>query len=643
MAISLAVPLAYFIAAHGRVAGVLEMRAEGYSNAVAETAGQSPAMWNALLGSQDADTATDFSRFEIAGSDDPETMVHTPEDRLVFARDGRAIIVVPSATPLDWPTLSRRLPVLQNRHEIGQVEIARSIRPVVINTAAIGVVAVGLGMLLLLVLRIVPLRLMREALHRASYLSAHDALTGLPNRTLLADRLEQALATAIRSGSHVALLCLDLDHFKIVNDTLGHAAGDTVLCTMATRLRRSLRENSTLARVGGDEFVVILPEVSGPLHVEKIAARLIDAVRAPVILDGQSVFVGLSVGIALGAGDTAPAELTKQADMALYQAKEAGRGVHRFFAPEMNERLQRRRVLENDLRQALASGEITLAYQPQIDSLSGKIIGAEALMRWTRLGEGPISPAVFIPLAEDTGVIGALGVWLLQEACREAAAWPAPMSIAVNVSPVQFRLGDFTATVRAALAASGLHASRLELEVTESILLNDTEETLAIFGELREMGVRIAMDDFGTGYSSLGYLQKFRFDKIKIDKSFVAELGNNMNSAAIVRAVVGLSQALGLTINAEGVENDEQIALLRAYGCQEMQGFRYWAPMPANELRELVVPGSPTRGHGAGHAVVSFAQHHDPVAGVGRQMRREMPELARRVLVQEHDPHAAVL
>ena len=276
--------------------------------------------------------------------------------------------------------------------------------------------------------------------------------------------------------------------------------------------------------------------------------------------------------------------------MALYQAKEAGRGVYRFFAPEMNERLQRRRVLEIDLHMALEKGEIALNYQPQIDAVSGAILGAEALMRWNRPGEGEISPAVFIPIAEETGLIGMLGVWLLHEACREANSWAKPISIAINISPVQFRQGNFTETVRTALGEFGLDPARLELEVTEGILLNDTDETLAILATLRDMGVRIAMDDFGTGYASLGYLQKFRFDKIKIDRSFIERLGTDRNSDAIVRAVVGLSEALGLTANAEGVETDKQIALLRAYGCQEVQGFHYWPAMPGGELRQLIEP-----------------------------------------------------
>ncbi len=306
------------------------------------------------------------------------------------------------------------------------------------------------------------------------------------------------------------------------------------------------------------------------------------------MLNGQQAFVGLTIGIALGDGDISSSDLSIHGDVALYQGKSAGRGVYRFFEPEMNARLKQRRAMEHDLRHALENGELSLHYQPQIDAATTVITGAEVLMRWSRTGQEPVSPAVFIPIAEETGLIGPLGLWLLTEACSEAAKWPKTMSVAINVSPVQFRLGNFVESVRAALQTSGLNPARLELEVTESILLSDTDETLAILAELRTMGVRMVMDDFGTGYASLGYLQKFRFDKIKIDKSFIDEIGTNPNSAAIVRAVVGLSEALGLTINAEGVETEDQARLLRAYGCHEIQGFHYWAPMPSSDLHQLI-------------------------------------------------------
>ena len=424
---------------------------------------------------------------------------------------------------------------------------------------------------------------------------------------MLADRLEMSLLAARRSGVQIAMMCLDLDHFKDVNDTLGHAAGDALLRTVTARLRSCLRDSDTLARVGGDEFVVIQPGVRLPQEAGALASRLIAATREPILIEGQQVFVGLSIGIAVSAPDVSAAELAKQADVALYGAKADGRGQFCVFAPEMNVVLQNRRAMENDLRAALESGGVAVHYQPQINVASGEIIGAEALMRWTRPGHGAVSPTVFIPVAEETGLIVALGGWLLGEACREASSWPFPWHVAVNVSPVQFRVEGFLDSVRAALALvqaldeaqdddsvraalaqSGLDPRRLELEITEGILLSDTEETLTILEQLRALGVRLALDDFGTGYASLGYLQKFRFDKVKIDRSFVRNLGVDKNAAAIVRAVVGLCDALGMSTIAEGVENQDQVATLRAQGCREAQGFLYWSPMSAQALHGVI-------------------------------------------------------
>jgi diguanylate cyclase (GGDEF)-like protein len=397
-----------------------------------------------------------------------------------------------------------------------------------------------------------------------------------------------ALLAARRSGVRVAMLFLDLDHFKEVNDSLGHAAGDALLREVTTRLRGCLRESDTLARVGGDEFAVIQPGVRLPQEAGALATRLIAATREPVMLDGQQVFIGLSVGIAISTPDVDAAELAKQADVALYGAKTDGRGQFRVFVPEMNVILQSRRAMENDLRGALENDSLAVHYQPQIDVASGEIVGAEALMRWTRPGHGAVSPAAFIPVAERTGLIVPLGAWLLGEACREAIGWPVPWHVAVNVSPVQFRVDGFLDSVRDALAQSGLDPQRLELEITEGVLLNDTEETLMILEQLRALGVRLALDDFGTGYASLGYLQKFRFDKVKIDRSFVRNLSIDHKAAAIVRAVVGLCDALGMSTIAEGVENDDQLAILRAQGCREVQGFLYWAPMAPHMLNRVI-------------------------------------------------------
>ena len=587
LAVALAFPAAYFISAYDRLIGEMEARAEIYADSVSGAAAESPELFNAFLGSAEID----LTGLAIAAQDDAQTMPRPPERRRVFAADGHVILDVPTRQPLAWPTLSRRMPVTQNGNRLGDIEIVGSLRPQLLVTLAVAAGSFTLGMLLLMVLRVIPLRLMRDALDRASFLSLHDQLTGLPNRSLLADRLEQALSSSRCDGARVALFCLDLDHFKEVNDTLGHAAGDALLRTIVARLRACIRGADTLARLGGDEFAVVAPAIHKPLDAEALANRFIEAARDPVTLDGQQVFIGMSAGIAFSAPDLDAAELTKQADVALYQAKAAGRGGYCFFAPEMNAGLQRRRMMGNELRAAFGRGELAIHYQPQIELATGKILGAEALMRWIRAGEVQAPPETFIPVAEENGLIGKIGAWLLQAACRDAAGWPASMTVAVNISPVQFRLSGFLGSVRAALAETGLDPRRLELEITEGVLLNDTEETLAILGKLRAIGVRLAMDDFGTGNSSLGYLQKFRFDKIKIDRSFVQNLGADPNAAAIVRAVVGLGDALGAATNAEGVESDEQAKLLRGHGCHEVQGFLYWRPMPADAIRTLLDDG----------------------------------------------------
>jgi len=584
LAIALAIPAAYFLSANNRILGVIEVRAQIYGDQVTDIASQNPELWNAFF----ADNKIDLTGLAIAAPDYEQVTGHAPERRRVFAGDGHLLLDVAPAQPLAWPTVSWRTPVLQNGNRLGEVEIARSLRPELVNTLEIAIGSFTFGGLLLIVLRVIPLRLMREALDRVAYLSAHDQLTGLPNRAVLADRLEMSLLAARRSGVQIAMMCLDLDHFKDVNDTLGHAAGDALLRTVTARLRSCLRDSDTLARVGGDEFVVIQPGVRLPQEAGALASRLIAATREPILIEGQQVFVGLSIGIAVSAPDVSAAELAKQADVALYGAKADGRGQFCVFAPEMNVVLQNRRAMENDLRAALESGGLAVHYQPQINVASGEIIGAEALMRWTRPGHGAVSPTVFIPVAEETGLIVALGGWLLGEACREASAWPFPWHVAVNVSPVQFRVEGFLDSVRAALAQSGLDPRRLELEITEGILLSDTEETLTILEQLRALGVRLALDDFGTGYASLGYLQKFRFDKVKIDRSFVRNLGVDKNAAAIVRAVVGLCDALGMSTIAEGVENQDQVATLRAQGCREAQGFLYWSPMSAQALQGVI-------------------------------------------------------
>ena len=429
----------------------------------------------------------------------------------------------------------------------------------------------------------------RKAEARIAHMAHHDGLTNLPNRELYQDRLKQALEQAASGKKRVAVLCVDLDLFKNVNDSFGHPMGDRLLKAVADRLRSEVRGNNLVARLGGDEFAVILASDVSPNEASDYATRLIQILSAGYDIDGIEVVIGASIGIALSPGDGATSEeLMRNADMALYRAKSDGGGVHRFFEREMDRQAQKRRDMEVDLRRAFANGEFELHYQPLVDIAADRISGFESLLRWRHPEKGMISPADFIPVAEDIGLIAPLGEWVLREACSEAVKWPAEIKVAVNLSPVQFRSRNLVQVVISALANSGLSPRRLELEITESLFLAETEANLATLHQLRELGVSISMDDFGTGYSSLSYLRSFPFDKIKIDRSFVKDLAQRSDCVAIVRAISGLGRSLNITTTAEGVETMDQLDWLRAEGCNEVQGFLFSAAKPAAEVEALL-------------------------------------------------------
>ena len=429
----------------------------------------------------------------------------------------------------------------------------------------------------------------RKAEARIAYMAHHDGLTNLPNRELYQDRLCEALERSESGNKRVAVLCVDLDLFKNVNDSFGHPMGDRLLRLVADRLRSQVRGNNLVARLGGDEFAVILASDVCPNEASDFASRLIKTLSDCYETDGIEVVIGASIGIALSPGDgETTEELMRNADMALYRAKSDGGGVHRFFEREMDRQAQRRRDMELDLRRAFANGEFELHYQPLVDIAADRISGFESLLRWRHPEKGMISPADFIPVAEDIGLIVSLGEWVLREACAEAAKWPAEIKVAVNLSPVQFRSRNLVQVVVSALARSGLSPTRLELEITESLFLAETEANLAILHQLRELGVSISMDDFGTGYSSLSYLRSFPFDKIKIDRSFVKDLAERSDCVAIVRAISGLGRSLNITTTAEGVETIDQLDWLRAEGCNEVQGFLFSAARPAAEVAALL-------------------------------------------------------
>jgi len=429
----------------------------------------------------------------------------------------------------------------------------------------------------------------KEAEARIAHMAHHDALTDMPNRVLLRERMAEALAQRTRNNKILGMLCLDLDNFKLVNDTLGHPVGDRLLQAVAERIQSVVRKGETAARLGGDEFAVLVPEASTPEEVSVLARRLIEVVGEPYKIDDTVVTVGTTVGIAVAPGDGEDADhLMRNADMALYRAKADGKGTYRFFEPEMDARAQARRRLEIDLRTAIAEEQLEVHYQPLVDFATDKITGLEALLRWPHPERGSIPPSEFIPLAEETGLITSLGRFVLRRACKDATLWPDEVMLAVNLSPLQFRVGNVFLMVKAALEETGLKASRLDLEITESVLLEKTDQVIASLHALRALGVRISMDDFGTGYSSLSYLRSFPFDKIKIDRSFVRDLESNQGTRAIVRAVLGLAAGLDMKVVAEGIENKQDLAYLMSEGCREGQGFLFSRALPQTEILKML-------------------------------------------------------
>ncbi|MFA5898888.1 MAG: EAL domain-containing protein [Hyphomicrobium sp.] len=429
----------------------------------------------------------------------------------------------------------------------------------------------------------------KQAEARIAHMAHHDALTELPNRVLFRQRLVDALSHRSRAGGLVGALCIDLDNFKLVNDTLGHPTGDRLLQDVALRIQRVTRPQDMAARLGGDEFAILVPDVKSPQDLALLAERLIHVVSEPYMVEGHILTVGTTIGIAVAPGDGEDADrLLRNADLALYRAKADGKSTFRFFESEMDAKAQARRQLETDLRGAIISETLQVHYQPLVDLSNGDIIGFEALLRWPHPTRGFIPPSEFVPLAEETGLITSLGNFVLGRACEDAKQWPMNVKLAVNLSPMQFRVGDVLANVKRALEQSGLEAQRLDLEITESVLLDRTDLVVAQLHALRALGVQISMDDFGTGYSSLSYLRAFPFDKIKIDRSFVRDLTGNRHTLAIVRAILGLAAGLDMKVVAEGIETPADLACLTAEGCKEGQGFYFSEARPQSEVITLL-------------------------------------------------------
>jgi diguanylate cyclase (GGDEF)-like protein len=425
------------------------------------------------------------------------------------------------------------------------------------------------------------------------HLATHDALTGLPNRVLMDDRISQSIRLADRQKQSFAVMLLDLDRFKSVNDYLGHRAGDELLREVARRLKGVVREVDTVTRLGGDEFVLIITPSPERDAAQQAATRIIDALQAPVRVAGVDMHTSPSIGIALYPDDAVTAEiLLAHADAAMYCAKQRGGNNFQCFLPGMNTAALDKVRLESDLRVALEQGEFELHYQPKVNTATGQMHGAEALLRWTHPVRGAISPAEFIPVAEECGLIGIIGAWVMREACRQARAWQLaglpPLRVAVNLSPSQFRQGNIVAMIRDALGDAGLEARYLEIELTETAVMTDAEESIAILEKLSAMGVLVSVDDFGTGYSSMSYLRRFPIDKLKIDRSFISEVMTRPDDASIVRAIVSLAHSLRLKVVAEGVESPEQLEFLRSVGCDQYQGYHFSRALPASQFETLV-------------------------------------------------------
>ncbi|HWQ39208.1 MAG TPA: EAL domain-containing protein [Burkholderiales bacterium] len=431
----------------------------------------------------------------------------------------------------------------------------------------------------------------KRAEERAQYLANYDVLTGLPNRFLMHDRLAQACAQVSRNSARVAVMHVDLDRFKVVNETLGHYVGDAVLKQAAERLKKACREGDTVARVGGDEFTIVLPNVTAVQGLSAFADKLLAALSRPFPGDGQELFVSASVGISLYPDDARTVdELIKHADAAMYRAKATGRNHYQFFTREINDKVQERLLMEGGLRQALQREEFRVVYQPKIDLATREVIGAEALIRWFHPKLGMVGPSRFVPVAEDSGMVGQIGEWVLRTVCRQIRQWQDggwTMPVAVNVSARQFQQSDLADLVVSVLSETRVPAYLLEIELTESAVMHDAEASVVALERLKQFGVQISIDDFGTGYSSLSYLKRLPLDVLKVDQSFVRDISSDPNDAAIVRAIITLARSLGMKVTAEGVETEAQLAFLNAYGCHYAQGYMFGQPMPAEDFAQF--------------------------------------------------------
>lgn len=564
---------------------ILQTEAEINSRLVSRIINANPELWKA-----------ETARLEEVLRRQPSD--RTPENRLVADLDGAVVSQV--RAELDAPLLERTAPVHDAGTVVGTIRVQRSLRPLVVQSAWVGALGVLLGTIVFVVLRVLPLRALRSTQDRLLHEATHDGLTGLPNRVLFRDRLEQAMRRAQQTRRPMALMFMDLDNFKTINDGLGHAFGDQVLRHVAAVMQGALAQGmgpsrrrndgaSTVARLGGDEFTAIV-ESAGTTHdTAGLADRILDALRRPVVIEGRELELSGSIGIAMYPQDNTDLDLLlRQADMALYRAKDLGRNTHHFFNEELNRSIQQRISMEQDLRGALDRREFLLHYQPKATLDSHEITGVEALLRWQRPGEGLVPPDRFIRILEESALIIPVGSWVLDRACAQLAAWDRqglpPLSLSVNLSARQFRDPGLPGLVSSTLARHGLAAHRIELEITETLLMDDNDLSQEILVALARIGVRVAIDDFGTGHSSLSYLKRFKVNTLKIDRSFLRDVPNDADNCAIASAVAALAHSLGLSVVSEGVERVEQLEFLQSIDCDEVQGYLIGRPMPPEDV-----------------------------------------------------------
>jgi diguanylate cyclase (GGDEF)-like protein len=585
--VGLALPSLYFLANFKHQAGELAAFAHIHASLVTSAINKNPVMWR-FEEHKLMELMEDRSN---AALDNGGRNVHGTLHRLLEL--DRSELLRTHHARLPWPVIGREVVLYDAIRPVGLYRVEQSLRATLVETLGVAAFGLVLALLIAIPLRALPLRALRQSQRQLVHLAHHDVLTGLPNRALLDDRLTQAILYAQRYGRHVTVVFIDLDHFKTINDSLGHDIGDELLKQTAERMRRTARQTDTVVRLGGDEFVIVLFDQPDDAEgISTILQRLREAVAQPQEIRCHTLLVTCSMGVATYPQDGQDVTtLLKNGDAAMYQAKELGRNNFQFYTAEMNKRLQERLALQQGLLNALANDEFVLLYQPQVHTRTGQIIGVETLIRWQHRELGMIAPLKFIPLAEETGMIVPIGAWVLRTACAQNKAWQLqglpPIKMSVNVSPRQFKEKNWVETVSSALHDSGLAPEYLELEITESLIMENVDRAVAVMKELQCMGVQLSIDDFGTGYSSLSSLKHFPVARLKIDQSFIRSLPGNDDDRSIAMAVIALGHRLNLKVVAEGVETEQQRAFLLDNRCDEMQGYHFSRPVPAADIEAM--------------------------------------------------------